>query len=45
MVSIIGKEIQLSEVVKYNTKEELISTCIDEFIDDLMRKSHNEQIE
>ena len=45
MVSIIGKELQLSEVVKYNTKEELISTCVDEFIDDLMRKSHKEQIQ
>ena len=45
MVGVVGKELKLSEVVKYNTKEELISTCVDDVIDDLMRKSHKEQIQ
>lgn len=41
---LIKKELSLCDILKYSSKDDLISACVEEKISDLMRKSHKEQI-
>ncbi len=45
LVGLFEKNLTLKEIERFDTKEELIKYCVDFKIDELFRKSHQEQIE